>query len=64
MKPGNLFESGANTGSKSKLNDERENDTENSVYSLELFRRVHFFCPQQIRRLYQWRKISYSHQSP
>ncbi len=24
MKPGNLFESGANTGSKSKLDDERE----------------------------------------
>ena len=26
MKPGNLFESGANTGSKLKLDDERENN--------------------------------------
>ena len=29
MKPGNLFESGANTGSKSKLDDEREGQRKN-----------------------------------
>ena len=43
MKPGNLFESGANIGSKSKLDDEREGQKKICVYSLELFRRVHFF---------------------
>ena len=44
MKPGNLFESGANIGSKSKLNDEREGQLRTkTVYSLESFGRVHFF---------------------
>lgn len=34
MKPGNLFESGANIGSKSKLDDERENDRRKFVCTL------------------------------
>ena len=44
MKPGNLFRAGANIGSKLKLDDERETTPEKILmYSLELFRRVHFF---------------------
>ena len=60
MKPGNLFESGANIGSKSKLDDERENDKKKiCVYSLELFRGVHFLCGG----MYRWQTASYFHQS-
>ena len=34
MKPDNLFESGANTGSKSKLDDEREGQFRNFACTL------------------------------
>ena len=61
MKPGNLFESGANIGSKSKLDDERE--TRNVMYSLELFRRVHFFVLIHNKEAVRWQIHSYFHQS-
>ena len=52
MKPGNLFESGANIGSKSKLNDERENDIRKFACTLlNCSGGYIFLCHNIIRRL-------------
>ena len=51
MKPGNLFESGANIGSKSKLNDERERHKEIACTLLNCSGGYIFLCVKILRRL-------------